>query len=329
MRQFNIVVFGGLFVIFFLIISIRGFNLIFSDFRIGSVFETVQNIGKVGIRLVSNAFSSSDISFGEKKYVMPEEDIDFLSPDKNMNPGNMEISAQKTNDKDITAKSYIMKSLEDNKTIVSNNEDRSFPIASLTKLVTAVVARKNIDQDKKIEIDKKILATYGNNAQFRFGETYKASDLLYPLLLISSNDASEALARAYGRAKFIKAMNDFVQEVGAYHTYFFDPSGISPDNISTANDMSLIVEWIMKNDPQIFSITSLKSKSVRNHTWVNPSHFLNYSNYIGGKNGYIPEARLTTVSLFRLGKDNKPYVIVLLNGTNRDKDILSLMHKVD
>lgn len=231
-------------------------------------------------------------------------------------------------DRRITAKAYLVKNLTRNEIVAEHEIDRAMPIASVSKLVTAVVARKLISADERVTITRDIMSTYGNTALFKVGETLKASDLLYPLLMVSSNDAAEAFAFDYGHAAFIKAMNDWVQSIGAYHTYFADPSGLSPLNISTVHDLSLIVDWIQKNDPTILDTSLLKSKTVRSHTWVNPTHFLSWSYYAGGKNGYTSEANHTSVALFKLGKNKNVYAIIILNSSSRDADVLKLMEKV-
>ncbi len=228
----------------------------------------------------------------------------------------------------VTAKSYIVKNLTVGGVAIEHDADTVLPIASVTKLVTAIVARKAIDSNERVTITKEITATYGNTAQFRTGETFLAKDLYYPLLMVSSNDAAEALAQDYGRKQFIEAMNAFVQGIGAYRTYFADPSGLSPLNVSTANDLALILDWIRKNDPKIVELTMLKSKTVKGHTWVNPTHFLNWSNYAGGKNGYTTEANLTAASLFTLGARKNMYAVVLLGSQSRDADGVKLLSKV-
>jgi D-alanyl-D-alanine carboxypeptidase len=228
----------------------------------------------------------------------------------------------------IGAKAYLLKNLTVGDVTIEHNADKLLPVASLTKLATAVVARKLIDPDDRITIGKKVMAAYGNTANFVPGETMTARDLLYPLLMVSSNDAAEAFALAHGRADFIRAMNDWAQSIGAYRTYFVDPSGLSPDNVSTANDMALILDWIKKNDAFIIETTALKTKTVRVHTWVNPTHFLSWSYYIGGKNGYIPEANRTAASLFTFGKNKNIYAAVLLGSSNRDADMVKVLAKV-
>ncbi len=230
--------------------------------------------------------------------------------------------------KNITASAYIVKDLTTGSTALQSNAARLLPIASLTKLVTAVIARRLIPDSARITITGSVMATYGNTADFRAGETFSAADLLYPLLMVSSNDAAEAYAQFYGRAKFIQAMNDFTQSIGAYRTSFADPSGLDPENVSTANDMALILDWIRKNDPAIIATTAIHAETIRSHTWINPTHFLSWSYYIGGKNGYLPEAKDTGASLFYVGPDKDVYAVVVLNSDDRDGDVIRLLDKV-
>ena len=231
--------------------------------------------------------------------------------------------------KKVTSPAYLVIDIDRNAIVLEKDAERTMPIASVTKLVTAVVARRILNQDNFITLNKSILSTYGNEAKFREGEKIKTSELLYPLLMVSSNDSAEALASSYvgGRKAFIKEMNSFVNDIGAYRTYFDDPSGLSPFNVSSAKDLSIITKWILENDPDVFDITLIKSKTVKFHTWVNPTHFLNLSSYAGGKNGYTPEANRTSVALFKIGKQQRLYGIMLLDSSSRDSDLLDLLEE--
>lgn len=226
----------------------------------------------------------------------------------------------------LSSPAYLIKNTKTDKVYAEKDADRLLPMASLTKLVTAVIAAKNIRATEKVKITESIMSAYGNTAQFRIGEVIEAGDLMYPLLMVSSNDAAEALARTYGRKKFIQAMNDFVQSIGAYRTSFEDPSGLSPHNLSTANDLVIIATWINKNLPEIMKITRLKTKSVRAHVWTNPAHFLSWSNYRGGKNGYTDEAHQTGVAFFEM--NNELQAVAILGSKARDADIVKLLGKV-
>ncbi len=227
--------------------------------------------------------------------------------------------------KNVTAKSYVVVDLDRGVTVLEKDSDRLLPIASMTKLITAIVAKKLIKENESITIDSKSLSTYGNEARLREGEKFKLKELLYPLLMVSSNDSAEAIARHYGRAKFISEMNDFVSSIGAYRTYFKDPSGLSAQNVSTSNDFAIITKYIIKNNPEIFDITLEKSKTIRTHTWTNTTHLLNLDSYAGGKNGYTPEANRTSLSLFKLGKNKRFFAVIFLGSSSRDNDILDLL----
>lgn len=213
----------------------------------------------------------------------------------------------------ITAQAYIIKNLDTGKIVDQKESVTLMPIASLTKLVTAVVVHKLIDDEKEIDMS---------------GTTYQAKELMYPLLMVSSNEAAEAFAKSYGRMKFIQNMNMFVQSIGAYRTSFSDPSGLSPKNVSTVSDMAIILDWIIRHDRNILGVTITKSKTIRGHTWVNPTHFLSWSYYLGGKNGYTTEADRTGASLFKLGATKDVYAVIVLGSHNRDADVARLISKV-
>jgi D-alanyl-D-alanine carboxypeptidase (penicillin-binding protein 5/6) len=227
------------------------------------------------------------------------------------------------NDLSMTASAYTAFDLLDGTTYASSGADRTMSIASITKIVTAVVAMEKMSRTKQIEITGNMLRTSGSSGALREGEKLRVAELLYPLLMVSSNDAAEALAQDYGRKEFVRAMNDWVQSIGAYQTYFADPSGLSPYNVSTVNDLSIIVREIYGKYPEIFDITGRKTETVRVHTWTNPTHFLNLSSYKGGKNGYTTEAGRTSVAIFDL--EESPHAIIVLKSANRDRDILELL----
>lgn len=245
----------------------------------------------------------------------------------------------------ITAQEYLVLDLHSGAILEDKGLDRVAPMASLTKLVTAEVSRELMASTTEITITDTMLAAYGSNGHLREGEIISAGELLYPLLLVSSNDSAEALAQGYesdpteSRKDFIRAMNDWVHSIGAYRTNFYDPSGLSPLTVSTARDQATILQWILKNDPALVAITDQRSATVRLHTWTNSTHFLNLSNYVGGKDGYIPEAGETAASLFSadtstaaaLNAINPParYLVVVLGSANRDNDVLSLLEKAE
>lgn len=303
MKNFFIVLFGGLTII--LVVS-----------TLASFSSNIFNKTKSSQAVLSN------IDLGRSIYTAQQEEDIIDTPEIPF--AQMFSTSTKST---IGASAYLIKDITHNTILAGRNQDQLLPIASLAKLITAIVARQNIEADTRITIGPKVMSTYGNTAGFKDGEVFTAQDLYYPLLMVSSNDAAEALAMTYGRAKFIKLMNDFAQSIGAYHTYIADPAGLSPNTVSSAGDLALILSWITYNDPEIMNITKLKTKTIRSHTWVNPTHFLSWSYFAGGKNGYIPEANKTTAALFSFSTSTT-YAIVALGSASRDKDIISLLEKV-
>lgn len=281
--------------------------------------DSVASIGTLGVTKVSSDGTTISGFSRTIRYTADEEE-DLLSSAARALPAGA--------DSRITASAYIVRNLATGEVVVEHDADRIMPIASLTKLVTAVVAKKLLDPNERITLSRSIMATYGNTAGFRAGETFRAEDLYYPLLIVSSNDAAEALATEYGRKKFIQAMNDFAQSIGAYRTYFDDPSGLSRNNVSSAKDVALILDWVRRSEPDLMAITLMKTKTVRGHTWVNPTHFLNWSTYLGGKNGYTPEADRTGAALFALGLHKEPHAVIVLGSSKRDADVIKLLSRV-
>lgn len=324
MKQFFTVVFGGLFVVGLGIAFSYGAAMAYEALKPRLAGVHVPSLASVAGAFIKDVDDGTVLS-GIKRTIryrysaVEEEDL--------LNAATMALPRSK--DARVTAHGYIVRNLTTDDDPIAYNPDRLLPIASLTKLVTAAVARKVIPLNERITISPKIMSTYGNTAGFREGETFVASDLMYPLLMVSSNDAAEAYAASYGRAKFIREMNDFAQSIGAYRTYFADPSGLSPDNVSTPRDLTIILDYLRRNDPTILSVTQLKSKTVRDHTWINPTHFLSLSNYMGGKNGYTPEANRTAASLFTVGKNKDLVAVVVLGSDSRDSDELALLNRLE
>jgi D-alanyl-D-alanine carboxypeptidase len=271
-------------------------------------------------------------SFEHKNIIVVDNDISQLysiddTLDIKILPPNY---VPRASQKNISAKAYIVANLTTDRIILKKNDEQLLPIASITKLITAVTANKLLEENNLITMSQRFLNTYGNEAQFRLNEKFRVKEILYPLLLVSSNDAAEALAGSYddGRLNFIREMNSFTNSIGAYKTYFTDPSGLSSQNLSTARDLMIITKWMLDNTPEIFEITSTKNHTIRFHTWTNPTHLLNLSAYAGGKNGYTVEANRTSVSLFKLGKDKKQIVaVIILGSSRRDSDVLDLLEE--
>lgn len=223
----------------------------------------------------------------------------------------------------VSAASYLVGDLNTGEVILSKNQDEKFPIASISKLMTALVAAEIASPDDTAQVSKTALATYGKNGELKLGQKIKISDLLYPLLLESSNDAAEVLALYFGRDSFIAKMNQEANRLQMAGTSFADPSGLSPLNQSTASDIFKLAGYLMKQQSDLIKITAQKSYSNKKQSWSNISQFLGEDGYLGGKSGYTDAAKQTVVALFNLplGQTGyRPIAITLLQSSDRHKD---------
>jgi len=234
------------------------------------------------------------------------------------------------NKKPLTkAESYYVGDLDTGETILKKNIDQKFPIASVTKLMTATVSLDNQNQNEVTQITKADIAPYGKNGNLHINEKIKIGDLIYPMLLESSNDAAQTIALNSGINSFIQKMNDTAKKIGLLSTSFDDPSGLSENNQSTALDLFKFAQYLKSNKPDLLKITTEKSFRANNHVWFNTSQFLGIPGYQGGKRGYIDESKQTAISLFTLplGKEGFRNIgIVVLRSPDRYKDVTNIVN---
>lgn len=294
-----------------------------------STFSSVAAALLVGVFLVAVVVGTAKFVF--KELVIPERILTYVGLDDMIDtPPSTEpvIQPQIPN---VTAGAYVVTNLTTGQVLAQKNADSVLPIASISKLYTAVIAKEQLDSRKVVTITDQAYATEGNSGNLKRNEQISVSNLMYPLLMVSSNDAAEALALSAGRTAFIAAMNRLATSLGAEKTSFDDPSGLSQYNVSTARELSRFMGWLYIQHPEIIDITRLKTKSIKAHTWTNPTHYLNLAAYVGGKNGFTDEAERTAVSIFSLPNEYgvpEPHIIVVLRSKDRDKDVLGLLKYV-
>lgn len=200
----------------------------------------------------------------------------------------------------VSAKAYVIGDLDTGEIILEKNKSVVYPIASVSKLITSLVSLDFLNQYNDATVSRTALAAYGTQGALRLGEKLRIGDILYPLILESSNDAAEVLAESYGRVNFIDNMNKKVATIGMRNTSFKDPSGLSPGNVSTAEDLLRLAIHIRNYKNYVFDISKLSKKTVGRHTWYNNSQMTQKYGYLGGKSGYTPEAEKTILANFSL-----------------------------
>lgn len=231
----------------------------------------------------------------------------------------------------VTAKAYVVADVDTGEVLAQKNWRESLPIASITKLMTALVSLDVINQYQTTLVSKQAVATYGVAGNLKAGEQITISNLIYPLLLESSNDAAEVLAEHHGRGRFISLMNERAKAAGLTQTSFTDPSGLSPQNVSTAEDLFKLARYVYQTKPYIFDVVAKARHTTASYTWTNDNEFLGASYFLGGKNGFTDEAGQTMLSLWSLplsSDENRRIAIVLLQSLDRKKDAERLLKYV-
>ena len=236
----------------------------------------------------------------------------------------------------VAARRYLIGDVVTGEIIAEQDADEVVPIASITKLFTALTAQRVYRPGTHVRVSKQALATEGASGGFVQGERFTIDELLDPLLLESSNDAAEVIAEGYNRARFIQELNTFSSQLNLTDTHFDDPSGLSPNNTSSARDLFTFAQYLYHYEAQLIERTLPKqvelTRSSRNsyHLWRNRNSFVTYGDewYRGGKIGYIPEAAQTMLAFFTVREgalDERTYVVVVLGSGSRNRDVATLI----
>jgi len=210
--------------------------------------------------------------------------------------------------------------------LYSFRSDKRWPIASITKLMTAVTADRLYLSKKPYEyitITDDMVATEGTSGELHSGQIIRADDLIKAMMLVSSNDAASALAMHYGQDRFVSEMNKIAAELGMTDTTFTDPTGLSVQDLSTVEDLRRLAKFIWENDPYIFEITQNKSGTIYDaasgSSWTLSSinEFSGRSDFLGGKTGTTPEAEGNLISIFALPNNSGEVIIIVLGTEDR------------
>jgi D-alanyl-D-alanine carboxypeptidase (penicillin-binding protein 5/6) len=225
--------------------------------------------------------------------------------------------------------------------LAEKNADQKMYPASLTKIMTAILALEmgelsdviKVDDDTPYEIN-------GSHIALEPGEILSLKDMLYALMLPSANDAALAIAKHYGGSEeeFVKLMNNKAKELGAYNTNFVNPHGLHDDNhYTTAADLALITKYAMKNEEfrkivqteryeikptnkknetrYFTSLNRLIYNSGYNQVYVDGAYISpEYEYATGVKTGYTPEAGNTLVASAE--KNGTELIAVAMNGVS-------------
>jgi D-alanyl-D-alanine carboxypeptidase len=210
------------------------------------------------------------------------------------------------------------------KLFAGGHEDLKGPIASLTKLFTAAAVMESPRQYEPFIISSSDVATEGRAGKLTAGTRTTPYNLLFPLLIESSNDAGEAIRRHLGK-EFTDSVTTLRGALSLQDTNIVDASGLSTLNVSTVSDISRFYAYLRESYPHMLDITQLNMYIGNGVGYVNNNPGRSFRSFTGGKNGYTAEAGRTFVGTFRLPDTGAEIGIVLLGSTDIVRDLKYLL----
>lgn len=285
-----------------------------------------KSVASKNIKIAPERALGSDDADNIDNIFVPEGQQILVNDRQNTIGGQYYFQSQDYKVPNTSGLAYVVGDVDTGEIIIEKNPDMVLPIASISKLVTAVVAKEYMNQHETVSVSRSSVEMYGTFGRLSTGEKILITDLYYPLIMESSNDAAEVFAESFGYDGFINLMNSKVAEFGMKDSSFVEPSGLSEKNISTASDLFKLAQNITKTYPEIWDISRVRQYSILKHTWSNGSVLARRNDYIGGKNGFTYEADHTTVVILNLQMEGGPrrIAITLLKSSSREKDVDSL-----
>ena len=232
-----------------------------------------------------------------------------------------------------SARSAILMDMDSGRVLYGKDVHYVQSVASISKIMTAVVAIENSDIEKQVTIGNEILKAYGSGVYIQIGEEITIKDLLYGLMLRSGNDAALAISVAVSGSteKFVELMNKKALEIGMKDTTFNNPSGLDEEkgNFSSAYDMALLMSYAMQNE-NFRKITGTKDYTLKTnknvYKWHNKNKLLGSYKYItGGKTGFTKIAKRTLVT--SASRDDVNLTVVTINDGDDWDDHKNLYEK--
>jgi len=221
----------------------------------------------------------------------------------------------------LNLKCAIAVNYDNGEVLYARNADTKRAIASITKLVTAMVLfDSGIDLDDSTATITKEDAYRSSRSRLRVGYEMTLRDLLYCAMLSSDNRAARAIARAVSgsREAFAEEMNRKIISLGLTETHFVEPTGLSSQNVSTAHEIARLLHYV-RDYPELSKITSQKRQRVkvvnrkRTYLQMANTNLMIYSPYkvLTGKTGYIRAADYCLGTLLQDDKGNRVTLVVL------------------
>jgi len=214
--------------------------------------------------------------------------------------------------------------------LLEKNGRERLPIASIAKLLTAMVAADELEPAAEVVLRPEHFLESADSAGLKRGEHFLVRDLLYPLLISSSNAAAVALASEAGQNQFVVLMNQLAESQGFRDTYFYNPTGLDPGdgsssvNYSTADDLVKIARLLILKYQPLLAISRLPEYDLYSRDRTLHHHLLNTDKFVnvdglparllGGKTGQTDLALKNILLIFETAPLDDDYLVVVVLG---------------
>ena len=300
----------------------------------------------VALGMLALVFGITYVGGSEK----PAEGTDSMVRVEKRLPDDMRIAERPSGtfeDLHLQAQSVIVWDVATQRVLFNKNADEARPIASVTKLMTALVAYELLDPDATVTITDEAIRTEGDSGLLS-GETFTVQNLTYLKIIESSNDGATALAikagnsvmpQADGGSVFVSAMNLKADELGLTNTRFHNSTGLDLSETEagaygSARDMAHLMEYLITKHPDAAALTTLDATTIydtsgKYHVVKNTNEVAgNIDGLIASKTGYTLLSGGNLVIAVNLGL-NRPVVIAVLGSSTQGRftDALALLEE--
>ncbi len=246
---------------------------------------------------------------------------------------------------DLTAKAAFFADTGTGQVLYQKNIHDHLPIASLTKIMTAIVALQNKNFNDTYTVPREATSAPPDSMQLIAGEKLSLEELLDGVFLVSANDAAETIAEGTtgNRDEFIKLMNSEAKSLGMNDTLFINPTGLEEDDpsappdsgveipqYSSAYDVALMAHFAIKNWPHLVDISSQpeidlpQTDTHQGYDLLNGINLITtYPGVVGFKIGYTPDAGLTIATLAR--RSGHEILGVMLDSEDRRDEMRQML----
>lgn len=247
------------------------------------------------------------------------------------------IAAVPLAEPELSAEAYVVRLAGEERSLIARRADKPVPPASLTKIMTAVVAAEKLVADDTAVLSPYAKAVEERKSPAKAGETFSRDDLLRMALAMSANDAALALAERVGQnvggarnaesvSAFVGLMNARARILGLVNTHFENPTGLDmPRHLSSASDLSRLAEYVLLRHPQLWAMTrETESHAVSSagakYGLTNSNELLKeFHALLGGKTGLTDNAKEALVLLYPVAP-NRIAIAVILRSDDRFGD---------